>query len=259
MTSAKKFQNYLSSEIDAHMLTNLEWGAVAYLSHSIYGLCNGTTCQGMYINNSSGYFTGRSGGAIAGATALNLANVYPDDSTATTKYNTNGYYTYKGYFIDYSGNVTSTKDITKIASTTGNTTGVYDMNGGAYEYLMGNMVDSNGAFYPSSAGTSWNGSSTLESKYYNSYSYGTNDYNALAFNRARLGDATAEILGSSTSSSGSWKIGSAITGAYSYFASSSSSWFYRGGSYFNTSSGPFYFVKNNGSDNYTFSFHSSIS
>ena len=50
--TAVKFQSYLSNNIDAHMLTNLEWGAVAYLTHSIYGLCDGSSCGGVYINNS---------------------------------------------------------------------------------------------------------------------------------------------------------------------------------------------------------------
>ena len=262
-TISKKFQNYLSSEIDAHMLTNLEWGAAAYLSHSIYGLCNSTTCQGMYINNSIAQYTGRSGGAIAGTTALNLTNVYPDDSTETTQYNTNGYYTYKGYFIDYNGNVTTTKDTSKVASTTGNITGVYDMNGGASEYVMSNMVDSSYNFYPSSSGTSWNGSSTLDTKYYNTYSYGINANNVQAFNRSRLGDATAEVLGSSAATDlvyrGSWQIGSGIIGSQSFFTVNSYSWFARGGRYGKSYSGPFDFASCTGDSFINFSFRSSIS
>lgn len=34
----------------------------------------------------------------------------------------------------------------------GNITGIYDMSGGNWEYVMGNMVDSTGNFYPSSSG-----------------------------------------------------------------------------------------------------------
>ena len=258
-TTSKKFQNYLTSELDAHMLTNLEWGAVAYLSHSIYGLCNGTTCQGMYINNSSGCYTGRSGGAIAGATALNLSNVYPNDSASIDKYNSMGYYTYKGYFIDYNGNITATKDVSKVSSTTGNITGVYDMNGGSTEHVMGNMVNSSYLFYAYNAGNNWNGNSTLDSKYYNSYSYGVNYNGVLAYNRSILGDGTAEIIGLSTSSVGSWKPGSATTGSYSYFTGDVNGWLIRGGNYKSEYSGPFDFYRIGGYSSDYYSFRSSIS
>ena len=146
ITASQKFHDYgLSNDIDAHVLTNLEWGAVAYLTHSIYGLCSGESCGGVYINNSSDYFTGRSGGAIGGSSDLNLTTVYgSSNTTSTTKYNTTGYYTYKGYFIEYDGTINTTVDKldeSKIASTTRNVTGVYDMAGGRSEGVMGNMVD----------------------------------------------------------------------------------------------------------------------
>ena len=46
------------NQTDAHMMKNIEWGAVAYLKQSIYGL--GTT--DIANNNSSSYITGRSTG-----------------------------------------------------------------------------------------------------------------------------------------------------------------------------------------------------
>ena len=53
---------FVSTEVDTHMSKNSEWGAVAYLTQSIYGRCiNSTTCSEVYINNSSRYYTGRSG------------------------------------------------------------------------------------------------------------------------------------------------------------------------------------------------------
>ena len=52
---------FISNEVDTHMSKNNEWGAVAYLTQSIYGRCtNSTTCTEVYKNNSSGYYTGRS-------------------------------------------------------------------------------------------------------------------------------------------------------------------------------------------------------
>ena len=40
-----------------------------------------------------------------------------------------------------------------LASTTGNITGIYDMSGGAYDYVMGNVSSASGnyTFYPSSS------------------------------------------------------------------------------------------------------------
>ena len=62
----------------------------------------------------------------------------------------------------------------------------------------------------------------------------------IAYNRGRLGDATAEIL-LSVSTSGGWY------SDYAYFPYSGYAWFYRGG-YFNNGSdaGVFYFYYNNG-------------
>ena len=96
---------FVSSEVDTHMSKNNEWGAVAYLTHSIYGRCtSSTTCTEIGINNNNSYKTGY--GAKAGSS-----------SSAT-----NGAY-----------NTTLGKD----ASTTNNIYGIYDMSGGRYEYVMG--------------------------------------------------------------------------------------------------------------------------
>ena len=121
----------LGSTTDSHMMKNSEWGAVAYLSHSKYGVN-----REVYINNSSGYYTGRSGGNVGGSTPIN--GTYPDQ-TSTVEKNTYGFYTWDGYLLDYDTNTkSSTRDLTKVASTTGNITGIYDMSGGAFEYVMGN-------------------------------------------------------------------------------------------------------------------------
>ena len=53
----------LSTNTDTHMIKNMEWGAVAYLSHSKYGTCTDGTCKEVNINNSSDKYTGRSGGS----------------------------------------------------------------------------------------------------------------------------------------------------------------------------------------------------
>ena len=89
-------------ENDSHMMKNTEWGAVAYLSHSKYGI--NTEVR---INNNSNYITGYA------ATDDSLTAV-GTDSSVTLPYNTS-----TGYK----------------ASTTGNITGIYDMSGGSAEYM----------------------------------------------------------------------------------------------------------------------------
>ena len=142
------------NQSDSHMMKNIEWGAVAYLKQSNYGL--GITDIG--INNNSSYYTGGGSG---------------------TSYKTN------------TGQ-----------STTGNITGVYDMSGGAYEYVMGN--------YNKTAGSSGLAVSGVPAEHIDIYS-GT------SVTASHLGDATGETAG--------W---------YSDFADfvvSSYPWFGRGGYY----------------------------
>ena len=96
---------FVSSEVDTHMSKNNEWGAVAYLTQSIYGRCaDSTTCIDIGINNNSSYKTGY--GAPAGSSS----------SATNGAYNTT---------------------LGKAASTTHNIYGIYDMSGGRGEYVMG--------------------------------------------------------------------------------------------------------------------------
>ena len=166
----------VSSSSDSHMMKNSEWGAAAYLSHSKYGVN-----REVYINNSSSYYTGRSGGNVGGSTPINKTYT---DQTSTTQYNSYGYYTWDGYLLNYNTNTkSSTRDLTKVASTTGNITGIYDMSGGAYEYVMGVFANSGGQLWSGnstswnsgftgllgSSGTSYTGTAFPDSKYYDVY------------------------------------------------------------------------------------------
>ena len=172
---------FVSSEVDTHMSKNNEWGAVAYLTQSIYGRCtSSTSCTEVYINNSSGMYTGRSGGNIGGSTPIN--GTYTDQ-TSTTQNNTYGFYTYDDYLLNYNTNTKGNKVKGKGtgASTTGTIYGIYDMSGGISEYVMGVLADPNGK--PRSGGNSSNSGFTgmlkdgtiytgiafPDSKYYNLY------------------------------------------------------------------------------------------
>ena len=94
-----KCLNYIST-LNSHMMKNDEWGAVAYLSKSRYG----KETEEVWINNSIDYITGSAG-----------SNAVADEGVDTN--------------TDY------TSEQGMKASTTGNIYGIYDMNGGAWEYV----------------------------------------------------------------------------------------------------------------------------
>ena len=369
----------LNTTTDTHMIKNSEWGAVAYLSHSKYGTCTDGTCKEVNINNSSGRYTGRSGGSpsassstegtykynqtkqttttMTGGTTITPTvtndTTYPwtssdglykssnqgkDSTTTNLKFSftaptNNTYisfdwsvssesasYDYLYYTITKDGTTLSdTGTSTKIggtdlgttesaliynnvskkldkgtyeltftyrkdssgtkgtdtgyiknikvldsptikesktligesrdgpsASTTHNIYGVYDVNGGSYEYTMANIVSNDGTtmmsgysssrnsgykgiIYDSGNYTSYTGIDYPNNKYYDKYSFSTSNTTRI---RSKLGDGIKEVYKSS--SSGWYSDGSNL-------ANHNNSWFLRGGYYRNgASSGIFY-------------------
>lgn len=208
--------NTSRANTDSHMLTNFEWGAVAYLTNSKYGRCTDGSCTEVTINNCSSYITG------IGADTVSASNSSATCTTAANKYDgTHG----------------------KLASTTGNITGVYDMSGGVWEYTMGNIssVTTGYTFYPSSSSFASSWYTTDTAKYVTTYAYDkTNTTNQIAYNRGRLGDATSEVV-LSTGSTGGWY------SDYAYSPYSINAWFYHGGGHDNGSgAGVFSFYYSNG-------------
>ena len=203
-------KNY-NSALNSHMMKNDEWGAVAYLSKSKYGKQN----EEVWINNSSSYITGSAGNSASASS-----------NTGTTN--------------DY----TSTQGVK--ASTTGTVYGVYDMSGGAWEYVAGYVNNGHGNL--TSYGSSLvNGDAKTKNVYSkgSSNSYG-NNYNA---NSSKYGDAVYETSANGNTGNGSWY------GDYSYFPGTDWPFFDRGGYYSNgTTAGVFYFYSNYGgsSSNYSF-------
>ena len=125
------------------------------------------------------------------------------------------------------------------------------MSGGAYEYVMGNMSSTSGsyAYYASSGGSNFT-YSDANSKYVTTYANGSSYSDQTAYNRGRLGDATSEVV---KSSSIGWY------SDYAYFPYSSYSWFLRGGLYGNGSNaGVFYFYSNSGAADSTRSARSAL-
>ena len=127
------------------MLKNSEWGAVAYLASSIYGAGTNnvsinsalpsesadadlTDPSSIYRNGITGcgpYGTYRSINTYDDGTPLDSTTI--ESPTACSK--TNKERSYNG-------------KIGVLASTTNNVYGIYDMSGGADEYVMGNLSDS---------------------------------------------------------------------------------------------------------------------
>ena len=107
LTSSSNYKTYFNnvSNVDTHMTKNIEWGTVAYLTHSKFGL-NG---EEVGINNYNGYKTG-------------IGSDSPDSGTsddASNEYNT---------------------EIGIKASTTKNLYGIYDMSGGTFEYVAACLI-----------------------------------------------------------------------------------------------------------------------
>ncbi len=230
-------------ELDSHMMRNLEWGAVAYLTHSIYGRCPKEVCSEVRINNSSNYVTGSS--AVNEPTC---ATIYT--SQECNKYGKNELgKDLDGIVVNYNNNL-STK-----SSTTANYYGVFDMSGGTLEHVMGVVQDQNGnpvsgrddTIHSNFIGTftySLNGKEPLKKewtkedggllwpskKYYDIYEDFRN--NSAAYQRGILGDGTKEFgpfykvtYNETNFQSGSWYADQAGF-AYSY-----NPWISRGGNY----------------------------
>ena len=190
-------KNY-NSTLNSHMMKNDEWGAVAYLSKSKYG----KETEEVWINNSSSYITGSAGNSASA-----------EENVGTT--------------TDY----TSTQGVK--ASTTGTVYGIYDMSGGATEYVAAYVNNGNDNL-------TGEGQSLVkgDAKTKNVYNKGdtddsTNNYKA---NAEVYGDAVYETSAYGGSSGGSWH------NEFSYFPRGGYLFFIRGGYYdYGTNAGMFYF------------------
>ena len=100
----------------SHLMKNDEWGAVAYLSYSQYGNVPQINGTGTSVNDYwYDFYTGQ------GPLSASSESAYTNDVV------NHGYTTSLGM----------------LASTTGNTTGIYDMSGGAWERVAGCLDNGN--------------------------------------------------------------------------------------------------------------------
>lgn len=258
---------YGLKEKEASMLKNMEWGAIAYLSSSKYG--QATT--EIMINNSTKYNTGCAA-TVAPTTTL---GGYLEQADHTEGYYAgceNEWYTSNG----------------QKASTTGNMYGIYDMSGGAWEYVMGVVEDSlesknplSGRHNVNNSGFNGNfgcpeciiedkleesnatitsltdGARWPDNKYFDIYLY--SEIYGIDYNRGHLGDATYELEefkkwqdpDKVKRNHSSWHKD------YAYFTNIEDPWFVRGGYWkYGASSGVFAFYGCSGGPHSTYSFRS---
>ena len=268
------------STATSHMLKNSEWGAVAYLSASKYGAgVNGTK-----INSASP-------ATSADADISSPSNRYSYGITGCGPYNASG------STSTYTDGTTLSADLIEsptacsqdtnkayngsigvLASTTNTVYGIYDMSGGSYEYVMGNLTG-----YDDQSETSDNRYMTTQAKppyvdLYKESPYGnfTSGVSSGAANNpvdwgsgayeyywnndictwATCGGHALHETKQYQSVSGSYR---SWGGDNSNFVYSSSRWFQRGGSAINGSSaGLFYSDYRSGLYHSSYGFHSAL-
>ncbi len=213
-TSYSVCLNYMPT-LNSHLMKNTEWGAVTYLSQSVYG-----KNSKVWINNSGSYITGSAG----------------NSESASQNIGTN---------INY----TSEQGIK--ASSTGNVTGIYDLVGGAWEYtasyIENGYVKESGTEGAISSNNRYNyGDVLIKGANKTKYSYvvaGTdNATNNYGVNKDKYGDAIYEVSSNSISN---WD--DAWNAEFSQFPSTDTPFMIRGGAYGSgTLAGIYAFQSNNG-------------
>ena len=201
-------------KLGSHMLKNTEWGAVAYLSHSIFGINKEVT-----INNNDQLKTGYA--ALPTTNQNKVPGEFGNSGSFNALWNTTDGFT---------------------ASTTGNITGVYDMSGGALEYMAAYVAEAP----KDGSGFTERELQDLDEKYFDVY---VKESIMSGYNKMILGDATGEIGPFSYYQDGDevsrWH--NHWYADHSHFADSSIPWFHRGGHFRDgVLAGQFYFGRNTG-------------
>ena len=228
-----------SNSTDSHLIKNSEWGAVAYLGQSQYGLYN----KNIRINN------------------VNMGD------------NSHFVYAMTGYAAkeEDAANTTNTDAIAwnqtggELASTTGTIYGIYDMSGGTWERSASLVNNGNSRLNEFGSSLMYSLKDGKSSEYVTVYETDTSvdntgvswtDENLLKTNEAnykkntKYGDAIKETSTAGTENT-SWN------GDYSYFAGLYGPFFVRGGAYWDRSgAGLFSFSRSDGYSTYTAGFRS---
>ncbi len=168
---------------DSHASKNKEWALMAYLTQSKYGKYGSSLYTGenkqVYMNNYSKNLTGCSSGTGTADTVETCAYRY-DDTTS------------QGEGTGYAG---------QGASSTGNIYGIYDINGGAWEYTMGILNKMSGNTEGTNSGytgeltdgSTYQGRDWPDAKYYDVYT--SNDLNTACNGSPCKGEILGEVSG----------------------------------------------------------------
>ena len=265
-----KIYGFNSSELTTTMMQNSQWGAVAYLVQSEYGnmqkstdgqsgIWNNSYNEGItYPTSENGYKMYNSSVTLTGMSGNsrdNYTNYYSKVVDGSKKDNGDSIeitYTNINENATTGGNYTNTfyryyTENGQKASTTRNIYGIYDMSGGAWEYManyLGSVTENQ--FVSKFL--------TIESKYQTPYA-GTGATSSTE-DRTLNYEANKEKYGDAI-----WETSNGCDGQYSWnadysnFPYASSPFFIRGGKYSSGSrAGPFYFYNNDGWGYYNFSF-----
>ena len=200
VTKSGNHYGFSTNKLDSHAMKNSEWALVSYLTQSKYGKIGNrnfsTSNKEIYQNKSDQYITGCS---------------YGSPSNENTDY---------GCQYTYEKSPSGTG-----ASTTGTIYGIYDMSGGAWEYMMGdyapggerhsgmNTTANSGYTGLLQDGTKITGKSWLEDKYYDFYT--SSDPLTACNGTSCISQALNETAG--------WY------GDYTYMVTTQYSWSVRGG------------------------------
>ena len=262
---SENLYGFNSGTLTTTMMQNSQWGAIAYLSQSKYGniqkaddidsgIWNNSYNEGLIFTDSAPYrlwngsitLTGMSGKSKNSSTnyyskAIENSKLINNDTIEISYItinddNTDGDIYKNTYYRYYTENGQK-------ASTTRNIYGIYDMSGGAFEYVA-NYLEKN------TSSTYVNNFLKLDNKYQTSY-LGSNSGNSsdsitknYESNSTKYGDALWETSGGCTDQL-SWNRNSS---RFPYF---DSSFFTRGGYYYNTyDAGLFAFNNGYGGNNY---------
>ncbi len=212
MTESGNVFGFDQSTYDSHAMKNTEWALISYLTQSKYGkygnfLYNGANKE-VYMNNNSNFVTGCSSGLPSASAVAVCTNQYSVMNS-------------QGSGKGYAG---------AGASTTGNISGIYDINGGGMEYMMGVLTYNNQKYSGNTKSLNSGFEGLLgdgniftenarpwpEDKYYNAY-----------ITSSPLIACNGPCKGHALNETGGWYGDVANTVLYTY------PWFVRGGNYNN--------------------------
>lgn len=218
-----------SNNTNSHVIKNSEWGSVAYLTNSEYGLNDNLRINNYYNSRT---MTGCGASTDNGATAATCQIPYPkfvsdvepgdgggDNGTSSDGGGTSG----ASLGGDDVSVLSSDDDNLFPQSTTGNITGIFDMSGGAWDFVMGNFND-----FTKNSGLS----SMPASKYYDKYTGST--WETSCNSTICYGHAMSETRG--------WY------GDYYYAAKEATPWYMRGCGYMDETDAGIYCAKGQDGD-----------